>query len=170
MAPRSTSVKRWIVAVAAAGGVATGVVTAAGATSTPPAQTSAVSSRAQQLDREVAALTDQERALQSSLSLLHPRSADPVATSSEVGQASAGSTQPAVRAVVVLPAPPTTAPPQPAATTTTSTASSEPEQTVPTTTTAPPTTATTGASGSNPSGSGDDGGDGSSSQGTTHGD
>jgi hypothetical protein len=76
MTARSSSVKKWIMAVAAAGGVATGVVTAAGAASSPArAPQSATSAEAQQLDQQVAELTQQERSLQASLRSHHVRAA-----------------------------------------------------------------------------------------------
>jgi len=68
MAAKSRSVKKWVVAVTAAGGVAAGVVNAAGAASSdalPPH--SANSAEVQQLDRQVAELTQQEQNLESSL-------------------------------------------------------------------------------------------------------
>ncbi len=165
----STSVKRWMVTIAAAGSVATGAMTVAGAASTPQTLT-ATADKAQQLDREVSELTGQQRALEASLRLLHPRAASP--TSGATDTASPGvSAAPSPRAVVVAPAArasspastevsPPTEPTEPGSTTSRpSEPTTEPTTTIATTTTttAPTTTTTTGASGS--TGSGDDGGD-----------
>jgi hypothetical protein len=178
MTTKSSSVKKWIMAVAAAGGVATGVVTAAGAASSPASATkSATSAEAVQLDRQVAELTQQEKGLEASLRSHRARAATaPEATRETTVQGSV-TTEPARLSGESHGSSTTSSPapeshdgqlpvgPNPGQ----SSGPSTTEPKAPTMTTEPPETTTTVTSTTNPShDGGEDGGGSASTGGTNH--
>jgi hypothetical protein len=86
MARRSSSIKKWVLSAAMVGGVATGVVTAAGAsTSDGVVHANPTAAEAQQLHDQVLSLTHQEESLTSTLLARHQRSASESPTSTTTG-------------------------------------------------------------------------------------
>src|SRR5664280_1175850 len=86
MARRSSSIKKWVLSAAMVGGVATGVVTAAGAsTSDGAVHANPTAAEAQQLHDQVLSLTHQEESLTSTLLARHQRSASESVTSTTTG-------------------------------------------------------------------------------------
>ncbi len=178
MTTKSSSAKKWIMAVAAAGGVATGVVTAAGAASSPvSAPQSATSAETVQLDHQVAELTQQEKGLEASLLSHRARAATAPEATPETTVSRSVTTEPA-RVSGESHGPSTTSSPAPESHDGQLPVGSNPGQSTvptttepkdPTTTTEPPETTTTVTSTTNPShDGGDDGGVPASTSGTQH--
>jgi len=86
MVRRSSSIKKWVLSAAMVGGVATGVVTAAGAsTSNGAVSQKPTAAEAQQLHDQVLSLTHQEESLTSTLLARHQHPATESVTSTTTG-------------------------------------------------------------------------------------